>query len=120
MTNAKKQIGNVGEYVVFIQNMTHNGMNRAFIENVLNFQNIQPIEGILKNGLESDNRVNPTNENNNSVHTINDSALDNYTSLEKENQDNIDNIDSNVMEIDLPQNYDTDLGNDENSEKHSK
>lgn len=60
MTNAKKHIGNGGEYVVFIQNMTHNGMNRAFIENGLNFQNIQPIEGILKNGIESDNRVNPT------------------------------------------------------------
>ena len=111
---------NVGEYVVFIQNMTHNGMNRAFIKNGVNFQNIRPIEGILKNGIESDNRVNPTNENNNSVYTINDSALDNDTPLEKEYQDNIDNIDLNVMEIDLQQNYDPDLGNDENSESIPK
>ncbi|KAK8888505.1 hypothetical protein M9Y10_039584 [Tritrichomonas musculus] len=97
MTNAIKQIGNVGEYVVFIQNITHNGMNSAFIENGLNFQKVPPIEGILKNRIESDHSVNPTNENNNSVHTINDSTLDNDTPLEKENQDNIDNIDSNVM-----------------------
>ena len=57
-------------------------MNWALIEKGLNFQKVQPIKGISKNGTENVSRNTPMSESNNEDKTENDATL------EKEDQSN--------------------------------
>lgn len=103
MTNAIREIGGKDKYVAFIKNITDEGMNGAWIENRSDFQRIQPIEAILKN-----NQV--TNENNNA-----DENIDHINENDNQELKNIDNNDSNLMEMELPSNYEP--LSDENNNK---